>query len=66
MSQIEGWYVVKQPEGHCQIVSVSAQDWESSHAKPPEETEKWGPFGSEGDAIARRVGLIRAGKCRPV
>ncbi|MEM6714570.1 MAG: hypothetical protein AAGD09_17225 [Cyanobacteria bacterium P01_F01_bin.56] len=29
-------------------------------------TEKWGPYASQGDAIARRVGLIRAGKCQPV
>jgi hypothetical protein len=28
--------------------------------------ERWGPFDSQQEAIARRVGLIRAGKCQPV
>jgi hypothetical protein len=50
-----GWYVLKQPEGHCEIV----QGTQSSG-------EAWGPYGSQGEAIAKRVGLIRAGKCRPV
>ncbi|MCY7273232.1 MAG: DDE transposase family protein, partial [Phormidesmis sp. CAN_BIN44] len=30
------------------------------------QREQWGPFESQGVAIARRVGLIRAGKCKPV
>jgi hypothetical protein len=63
MSQSEGWYVVKQPEGQCQILAAS--ELEADNAKPSEKTEQWGPFASEGDAIARRVGLIRAGKCQP-
>ncbi|WP_442944889.1 hypothetical protein [Nostoc sp.] len=32
----------------------------------PEIIEQWGPFSSPEEAIARRVGLIRAGKCQPV
>lgn len=63
MSQPEGWYVVKLPEGHCQIFAAS--ELEAETAKPSEEPEQWGPFDSEGEAIARRVGLIRAGKCQP-
>ncbi|MBW4420073.1 MAG: hypothetical protein KME13_12705 [Myxacorys californica WJT36-NPBG1] len=63
MSQADGWYVVKQPEGHCQILST--HEVEETHEKPSEKTERWGPFNSEGEAIARRVGLIRAGKCQP-
>lgn len=63
MSQADSWYVVKQPEGHCQI--LSAREVEETNEKPSEETKRWGPFDSEGEAIARRVGLIRAGKCQP-
>ncbi|MDY7004776.1 MAG: DDE transposase family protein [Cyanobacteriota bacterium] len=33
--------------------------------KDPEVVETWGPFNSVEEAIARRVGLIRAGKCQP-
>jgi hypothetical protein len=56
------WYIVKQPEGHCVITSES----ELENSKPSESAEHWGPFDSEGEAIARRVGLIRSGKCKPV
>jgi hypothetical protein len=64
MSNAEAWYVVKQPDGHCEIVAAEAiapSVTLSSHA-----AEKWGPFASQGEAVARRVGLIRAGKCQPV
>ncbi|MBD2092762.1 DDE transposase family protein [Microcoleus sp. FACHB-1515] len=50
------WYIVKQADGHCAIVPTP----------PAEKAEKWGPFESQGEAIARRVGLIRSGKCLPV
>jgi hypothetical protein len=53
------WYIVKQSSGQCEIVTQL----------PSEEslagTQKWGPFASESEAIARRVGLIRSGKCQP-
>ncbi|MBD2210783.1 DDE transposase family protein [Nostoc linckia FACHB-104] len=56
----ENWYVVKRPAGSCEIVSnLDAGTGER------EIIEKWGPFNSQGDAIARRIGLIRAGKCQP-
>jgi len=54
------WYIVKRPPGNCEIVSdlvVGEAD--------PDMIELWGPFTSQGDAIAGRVGLIRAGKCQP-
>ncbi|MBF2074234.1 MAG: hypothetical protein IGS50_10810 [Synechococcales cyanobacterium C42_A2020_086] len=57
MTTPTAWYIVKQPNGQCAITST-----------PPEgetATEQWGPFASESEAIARRVGLIRAGKCQP-
>jgi hypothetical protein len=69
MSQSEQWYIVKRSEGQCDLMAASeleANTVTSSETKPPETTERWGPFNSEGEAIARRVGLIRAGKCKPV
>jgi hypothetical protein len=67
MSQSEPWYIVKQSEGQCDILAASElEKTNSSEPNPPETTEHWGPFDSEGEAIARRVGLIRAGKCKPV
>ncbi len=53
----QSWYIVKLPPGNCEIVST-----EPSVA----EVEQWGPFPSKEEAIARRVGLIRAGKCQPI
>lgn len=65
----EAWYIVKQPDGHCEIVSADQiQDQaKENHAESTQANsfEQWGPFASQGEAIARRVGLIRAGKCQP-
>ncbi len=69
MSHSEAWYVVKQPDGHCEIVqdgnsqASQAEMHPSSHAN---SGEQWGPYPSQSEAIARRVGLIRAGKCQPI
>jgi hypothetical protein len=51
------WYIVKQSDGSCEIVSMVES--------PAPEVTSWGPFDSQGQAIAKRVGLIRAGKCQP-
>jgi hypothetical protein len=51
----DGWYVLKQPEGHCEVAQNAASSG-----------DVWGPYDSQGEAITKRVGLIRAGKCRPV
>jgi hypothetical protein len=59
MSEITPWYIVKTPEGHCQIVNLD-------NDRVRNFPEKWGPYASQADAIARRVGLIRAGKCQPL
>ncbi|MGQ4646642.1 DDE transposase family protein [Lyngbya aestuarii] len=59
----ETWYIVKRQEGHCEIVS-SGQAQNPSVAS--DVVERWGPFDSQQEAIARRVGLIRAGKCQPM
>ncbi|MEL6492086.1 MAG: DDE transposase family protein [Cyanobacteria bacterium J06634_6] len=68
----ESWYIIKQPSGQCEILSteiVNASDCETDAAleKTPQDSspEKWGPFKSQNQAIAKRVGLIRAGKCQP-
>ena len=63
------WYVVKQSNGQCSI--LSSNDVEHPQDEPlqtegkPSSPEQWGPYTSQQDAIARRVGLIRAGKCQP-
>ncbi|MGF1492762.1 MAG: DDE transposase family protein [Microcoleaceae cyanobacterium] len=56
------FYIVKQPDGHCEVIAVE-QEMESEKSTPP--PERWGPYNSRADAIAKRVGLIRAGKCQP-
>lgn len=63
MSEAQQWYVVKQAEGQCQI--MTAQELKGLQTKATPSQEQWGPFSSEGEAIARRVGLIRSGKCKP-
>jgi hypothetical protein len=61
MDNSQTWYIVKRSEGQCEIVpSEEAED-----EKAQDGTERWGPFDSQQEAIARRVGLIRAGKCQP-
>ena len=52
----KNWYIVKQEDGTCEIVS--------GIEKPPNLTS-WGEFATREEAIAKRVGLIRAGKCQP-
>lgn len=61
MSDAQTWYIVKNSTGSCKITTSDEVVLE----KNSEVTEKWGPFTSQGEAIARRVGLIRAGKCQP-
>jgi hypothetical protein len=51
------WYVVKSKAGTCQIKPGAAIE--------TTDQEQWGPFKNQGEAIAKRVGLIRAGKCQP-
>ncbi|HEY9596053.1 MAG TPA: DDE transposase family protein [Cyanophyceae cyanobacterium] len=62
MDNSQAWYIVKRNEGHCEIVPSEPDKDKQS----PDVVEHWGPFDSQQEAIARRVGLIRAGKCKPV
>ncbi|MEO1521248.1 MAG: DDE transposase family protein [Cyanobacteria bacterium J06633_2] len=57
----QSWYIVQRDPGHCDIVSSVEPDMGNEHP-----SRRWGPFDSEGEAIAKRVGLIRAGKCKPI
>jgi hypothetical protein len=61
MNHAQRWYIIKYSVGNCEIVTSDKVDDDNL-----EIIEQWGPFSSQGEAIARRVGLIRAGKCQPV
>lgn len=61
MENTQSWYIVKRPEGNCEIVP-SAQ---LEAKEDPSILERWGPISSQSDAQARRIGLIRSGKCKP-
>ncbi|MGK7881083.1 MAG: hypothetical protein AB4060_13415 [Crocosphaera sp.] len=52
------WYIIKTEKEQCKILELDSN-------QVPENTNNWGPFSSKEEAIARRVGLIRAGKCKP-
>lgn len=58
MSNSQKWYIIKSQDSRCNIVNL-----ESEEGLDPGNS--WGPFVSREEAIARRVGLIRAGKCQP-
>jgi hypothetical protein len=61
MENPQSWYIVKRRDGLCEILP-------STQVEGEEDTilvQRWGPFDSQQEAIARRVGLIRAGKCQP-
>lgn len=61
MTSSQKFYIVKQPLGTCEIVPSEQID----EKEDPTILEKWGPYNSQQEAIARRIGLIRAGKCQP-
>ncbi len=62
MDNSQTWYIVKRPSNQCEILSKEQVEGEEESAI----VERWGPFDSQQEAITRRVGLIRAGKCQPV
>ncbi|MGA7936218.1 MAG: hypothetical protein WCA35_21875 [Kovacikia sp.] len=63
MSDLENWYIVKQENGQCTILPASQVETGPTESGPT--PERWGPYPSQQEAIARRIGLIRAGKCHP-
>ena len=60
MTATPKFYIVKRPAGNCEILPIAQLEQQN-----PSIIEKWGPYDSPEDAIARRIGLIRAGKCQP-
>lgn len=58
MSDAKFWYVVKKEDETCSV------DFDTEPAKTPKQ-QRWGPFKNEQEAIAKKIGLIRAGKCKP-
>jgi hypothetical protein len=62
MHNSQKWYIVKRPDQSCEIIPSTQVEGEND----PTLVDRWGPFDSQQDAIARRIGLIRAGKCQPV
>ena len=60
MTETAKFYIVKRPAGNCEILPVAEVEAQNSSI-----VERWGPYDSAADAIARRIGLIRAGKCQP-
>jgi hypothetical protein len=65
MSDSEAWYIIKHQNGHCEIISLPSPGDASYDGLENQVHEQWGPFASRDEAIARRIGLIRAGKCQP-
>jgi hypothetical protein len=59
MTELQKFYIVKGLAGTGEILPIA-------QLEAPNQTiiEKWGPYDSPEDAIARRIGLIRAGKCQ--
>ncbi|OUC14988.1 MAG: hypothetical protein B0A82_09385 [Alkalinema sp. CACIAM 70d] len=69
----QSWYIVQQSTGHCEIVSeivaesdLPADPTEKESPETANQLKRWGPFSSRNEAIAKRVGLIRAGQCQPI
>ncbi|MEM6752728.1 MAG: DDE transposase family protein [Cyanobacteria bacterium P01_C01_bin.38] len=60
MESEKSWYIIKRSTQKCEIVSS-----ESASEDDTQIIEKWGPFNSKEEAISRRIGLIRTGKCQP-
>ncbi|MEA5508792.1 hypothetical protein VB715_03360 [Crocosphaera sp. UHCC 0190] len=58
MNNSPNWFITKTETGHCQIITLEGEEL-------PKTEQYWGPFPSQEEAIARRVGLIRSGKCQP-
>lgn len=71
MDTSENWYVIRTDSGQCAIAHANGSDKgslltpDNQPVQVHPDTEQWGPFNSQAEAIARRVGLIRAGKCMP-
>ncbi|MGD1898183.1 MAG: hypothetical protein ACFB16_14660 [Phormidesmis sp.] len=64
----ESWFIVKQASHTCKILSsaeLEAIEQTDETTDADAAPTRWGPFETQNQAIAKRVGLIRAGKCQP-
>lgn len=61
------WYILKHADGHCEINQIQLGEGSAPGKEEEEKSplDQWGPFATEDEATAHRVGLIRAGKCLP-
>lgn len=61
------WYILKHSDGHCEISQIELAEGSAPGEEEEEKApiDQWGPFESQGEAVAHRVGLIRSGKCLP-
>lgn len=67
MSRPKAWYIVKRNSGYCEILEDDADTMDRTNINENQSmVQRWGPFNSPDEAIARRIGLIRTGKCQPV
>jgi hypothetical protein len=65
MDVMPGWYIVKPAKvAACEIIEIRDTVALDRVTSLP-DGQHWGPFASPHEAIAKRVGLIRAGKCQP-
>ncbi|MEG4865253.1 MULTISPECIES: DDE transposase family protein [unclassified Microcoleus] len=67
MTPTPKYYIVKRLAGNCEILPLAEPSQKIAQIEEQDPTiiDKWGPYDSAEDAIARRIGLIRAGKCQP-
>lgn len=66
MPSKENWYIVKQTSNECKVVSDQELKTLATQAEETSSLTRWGPFETQDQAIAKRIGLIRSGKCQPV
>ncbi|RFP61725.1 MAG: DDE transposase family protein [Limnothrix sp. CACIAM 69d] len=62
MMEVSEFYIVRCADDRCEIVP---SDRLADLPNPHPTGDRWGPYGELAEAIAKRVGLIRAGKCKP-
>ncbi len=57
-----GFYIVRCADDRCEIVAIEQL---ADLADPHPSGDRWGPYSERTEAIAKRIGLIRSGKCKP-
>lgn len=57
-----GFYIVRCADDRCEVVAIARL---GELPDPHPTGDRWGPYQTVAEAIAKRVGLIRSGKCKP-